>query len=379
MKSPMTRLGTSVVAVFVLAALTVGYFAFRSPGASDPNAPIKIAFIGPLTGSSEAIGVPIKQSIELAIAELSATNPRVSFLAVDDECDAKKASIALQKLVDVDQVRFVIGGVCHEESIALGRIAQANRVVLISPASDAAAYSDIGEYVFRNTQPDTQGGELLAREIASKFKMLGIMTERGEEAQAYHDAFGDAFVAAGGTIVDDEDYAPGTTDFAAQIARLKRTTPKAEALFLNMRNDKSTHAFLDAFRAAKWKIPLYGYPTVAGKAIELPYTKLLEGLIVASAPNLDMTQASAQTFVAAYKAKYGKFDGIDAYNAAGYEAVQLYGQGIASGALTASAMVAYLDGVNAFAGIQGTYSFDERGDMVGVPFKIQKVKNGKLE
>ncbi|MEI7741675.1 MAG: ABC transporter substrate-binding protein [bacterium] len=375
----MTSLGRFIIAIFVLAAITVGYFTFKSDNSPKPDAPFKIAFIGPISGNSSQVGDPIKRSVELAVEELKAKGSKVELMVVDDACDPKQASLALQKLVDVDQVKFVIGGVCNDEALALAQTAASNKVVLISPAIGLAEYSTKGEYIFRNTQPDFQGGTLLGIEAAKKYKTIAVISEANDEASAYKNAFNDAFVKGGGTVVLDEMISPKPEDFLKQAPRIKKVMPKAEAVFINLRSEASIKKFLDEFKKLYWKIPLVIYPNVANQATDIKYKVLLEGAVLAQAPSLDKTSPAVTAFIDAYIKVNKRFTGVDAYNAAGYEAIQILAGGYDSGARTADAMRDYVRGLKSFVGLQGTYQFDLRGDMQGVPFNIKTIKKGKVE
>jgi branched-chain amino acid transport system substrate-binding protein len=375
----MTSLGKFIIAIAVVIALVFGVRAVMVP--KTPAAPtiLKIGFIGPLSGSSSQIGDPMQQAIQLAVDELKAAGTPVEVLFADDSCNPKDAVLAMQKMKDVDQVSVFIGGVCDDEAAALANAAQESKVVLMIPSVPTTLLSSAGDYIFRNTQPDAQGGSLLGDAAGKTRKTIADLSESTDEARAYHDKFNDAFALKGGIITSDEQFASGAKDFSPLLAKMKKTMPKAEALFLNVRNDVSATAILDGLIKLNWKLPIYGYPTLVGKA-ELPkYKALLEGMMFAEAPHLDATNPAAQAFMKAYTDKYGKMYGVDVYNAGGYEAVKMFAAGFAGGAKTASAMRDYLTGLKTFVGAQGDYHFDGNGDMVGVPFLLKSVKNGKGE
>jgi ABC-type branched-subunit amino acid transport system substrate-binding protein len=49
----------------------------------------------------------------------------------------------------IDKVDMIRGGMCSSETIAAGKISQANKVFTIAPISSAPEVSLIGDYVYR--------------------------------------------------------------------------------------------------------------------------------------------------------------------------------------------------------------------------------------
>jgi branched-chain amino acid transport system substrate-binding protein len=49
----------------------------------------------------------------------------------------------------IDKVDMIRGGMCSSETIAAGKISQANKVFTIAPISSAPEVSQIGDYVYR--------------------------------------------------------------------------------------------------------------------------------------------------------------------------------------------------------------------------------------
>src|SRR4051812_22363375 len=72
--------------------------------------PIKIGFIGPLTGDAAAYGEPISNSVKMAEKQINdaggINNRQVQVIFEDAKCDGQTAASAAQKLVNVDKVKF---------------------------------------------------------------------------------------------------------------------------------------------------------------------------------------------------------------------------------------------------------------------------------
>ncbi len=96
-----TKLIISVIIAVVVVA--IGYSVFKGPSEPISTEPIKIGFIGPLTGENAAIGKGIKNAISL-----SAKDKDVQIIYEDDKFKGKLGVTAYHKLRNVDKVDAII-------------------------------------------------------------------------------------------------------------------------------------------------------------------------------------------------------------------------------------------------------------------------------
>ena len=96
--------------------------------------PIKIGFIGAMTGQFTKYGS--YQAVQLAIDNINKNGgikgTPVKLIAEDGKCDPNTAVTAMNKLIDVDQVKVVLGGHCTPESAAIAPIAEKNKVIMLA-------------------------------------------------------------------------------------------------------------------------------------------------------------------------------------------------------------------------------------------------------
>ena len=127
--------------VVVLVVLWGGYSFLQSPSEPVSTDPTKIGFIGPLTGDAAVYGELLRNVIQLAVNEINAAGGiggrQIEMIYEDGKCNGKDGANAMQKLVNVDQVKIVIGGFCSSESLAAAPIAMNNKVLLFSPGSSS--------------------------------------------------------------------------------------------------------------------------------------------------------------------------------------------------------------------------------------------------
>jgi branched-chain amino acid transport system substrate-binding protein len=73
----------------------------------------------------------------------------IELVIEDGKCEGRAATSAVQKLIDIDQVKVIVGGTCSSETVAAGKIAQQYGIPMVSPVSSSPEVSTIGEYIFR--------------------------------------------------------------------------------------------------------------------------------------------------------------------------------------------------------------------------------------
>jgi branched-chain amino acid transport system substrate-binding protein len=79
----------------------------------------------------------------------SSKDVKMELVIEDGKCNGADATSAAQKLITVDRVPVMIGGVCSSEALAVSKIAQENKIVNIVAASQSPNISQVGNYIFR--------------------------------------------------------------------------------------------------------------------------------------------------------------------------------------------------------------------------------------
>ena len=118
-----------------------------------------------------------------------------------------------------------MGEVASTLSLVGGRIAQRRGVPMVSPSSTNPKVTQVGDYVFRVCFLDPFQGFVMAKFARQNLKLskVAILKDvRNDYSIGLADAFRKAFVQLGGTIVGEESYGAGDTEFSAQLTKLKR-------------------------------------------------------------------------------------------------------------------------------------------------------------
>ncbi len=166
---------TIMLIVVALVSLLIGYMV-GSQGAPKDEAGnptqswlplrkesvIRIGFVGPLTGEVATVGENAKIAVQVAADEINAKGgvkgKKIEVIYEDGKCNAKDATSAGTKLISVDKVVAIIGGLCSGETLAIAPLAEKAKIPLISYASTNPKITEAGDYIFRFVASDSFQG-----------------------------------------------------------------------------------------------------------------------------------------------------------------------------------------------------------------------------
>ena len=380
--STITKVAIGIVAIMVL---WFGYqymsqseltMEFRSP---QDTSPVTIGFIGALTGDAASYGNPMRNGVEMAVDEINAAggiNGReLRVIYEDGKCVTKDAVEAAYKLVNVDKVKVIIGGVCSSETQAILAVTEGEKVIVFSPSASSPNLTGAGRYFFRSSPSDAAGGSFLANMILKKYKKISTIAEETEYALALERVLEERFAKSGGTILNSERFAPGTTDFSDSIARIKATNP--EAIFVNPQGDAGA-LIIKQIKAAGITVPLYGTNVLSSEEVIKAAGEAIEGLIFFDNPELDHSDPKTMAFLEEYERRYGHLN-IEYYTGTSYDSVYILAGAIAEvGSEDTEAIRKYLDDLKGYDGVAGKQEFDENGDITGISHVKKQIKNGQV-
>ncbi len=381
-------MNTTTKVVIGIAAVIALWFGYQyisqselTSGSRAPQdtSPVTIGFIGALTGSAASYGNPIRNGVEMAVDNINAAggiNGRELRVVYEDgKCTAKDAVEVAYKLVNVDKVKMIIGGVCSSETQAMLAVTEGEKVIVFSPSASSPNLTGAGRYFFRSSPSDAAGGFFLADVILKRYKKIATIAEETEYALALERVLEGHFVKAGGTILDSERFAPGTTDFSDIIARIKSTNP--EAIFINPQGDAGA-TIIKQIKEAGITVPLYGTNVLSSAEVIQTAGDAIEGLTFFDNPELDHSDPKAVEFLEEYERRYGHLS-IEYYTGAAYDNVYILAEAVAAvGSEDTDAIRKYLDDLEGYDGVTGKHEFDENGDITGVSHVKKRIENGQV-
>jgi len=206
-------------------------------GCAGASKSVKVALIFPMTGPVPTYGQSSKEGAELAIKEWNEKGgllgKEIEWVLLDGGCNAETATDAVNKAIDQDGVKFVIGEVCSGASIPMSVIANEKQVLQISPTSTNPEVTVGKPYVFRACFLDPFQGDVVATFAREDLgaATAAVMYDKGNDyVLGLASYFKQYFEEKGGTVLVYEAYTEADTDFGAILSKVADANP--DVLFL---------------------------------------------------------------------------------------------------------------------------------------------------
>jgi branched-chain amino acid transport system substrate-binding protein len=194
-----------------------------------PGEKIHIVVETDLTGPLAEFGLDIAQGAQTAAALLNEAGGingfEVEMTVEDDRCSGDDATTVANRVASDPTVVAVVGAICSGATVSASNVYEEARIVMVSPSATAAEVTSRGLTVINRVPPlDAIQGVVDARYIyhalgARKLALLHDNDTYGlgldEVVRAEFELLGGEVVAFEGINIDDQDYRPVLTPFAA--------------------------------------------------------------------------------------------------------------------------------------------------------------------
>src|SRR6202050_4899254 len=224
------------------AGLAIGAMQVASPFVvkSLADEPVKIGLDNPLTGTFAAVGKNEVIGCQLAVEQINAKGGMLGrqvqlLVEYSTSGDTATAVQKANKLIERDQVNFLLGNINSALTQAMANVSYEKKVFHIVPGghTDSITGSQCHWNVFRvcnTTRMETNSvSNVLLKSYGKKWYFITTDYAFGHSLQQGFEA---SLKAAGGTELG-ADYTPlGTTDFSANLIKAQSTNPDALILLL---------------------------------------------------------------------------------------------------------------------------------------------------
>lgn len=362
--------------VAFLSSLLILLSACQPGGSSGSGAgPIKIGYIGPLTGDAASYGADTLHGVQLAVEAVNAANGvngrKVELIAEDGRCTGSESASAAQKLVNVDKVVAIIGGQCSGETLAAAPIAEAAKIVLISPVSSSPDVTKAGDFVFRDYPSDALKTKAMAKYFSERgYKKIAMISENTDFAMAFRASL--KIDAEVDTVVFDEVVEPGTKDFRTLMTRLKKVD--FDLFFPNAQSDAVMAPMVQQLREQGLNQQILTHDVGDSVTLLELVPEAIAGAHVINVP----TSGAGGTFEQRFREQFGDAQSTIAFAAHAFDAVGVVLQAIATVGTDGERIRDYLYALDAYEGIVGKISFDANGDVIGIPYGLKEFKDGTI-
>jgi len=359
-----------------------------SSAAAASGAPIKIGLLQPLTGIYANQGKDHTDGFQLYLDSINSTvaGRKIQLVVADDQGTPDVGLTKAKQLVDSDKVDILAGGTITPECYALAPYARDAKVPFVNTGNCIGYDLTISPkyaspYLVRVSAPLLAGTDPFA-DWAYKHgnRKADIMVSDYAAGHQIADAWASIFVKDGGSIVQENYPAQGTTDFGPFLAKLDKSADTLFAFLPGVDGLRMQQAFADYADPQKMAELDYGGGITSG-----PNTAQLKdkavGIWGGATPYVDSIDTPAnQALLKAFKAKFpGRL--IDADVDRGYDGAAFIVAAIkaangnvqdksATGPLITAIHNTQIDGA------RGPMKLDQNGDVVQNAYIQQVVKNG---
>lgn len=377
----MKKIITGII-VIVIIIFGISYFS-KNSNQTVVKEPIKIGFIGPLSGDAASYGVDEKNSTILAVEEINEAgginSRKLEIIYEDGKCSGKDAVSAAQKLINIDKVKIILGGACSGETLAIAPIAEQNKILLFSAFSSSPDITNSGDYIFRNSPSDLDVAKGYVRFIVNKagYKKIAVMSENTDYASGVRKIFNEELRNMGGVVAADEVFKQGERDFRESITKIK--TSGAEAIFINPQSGVTGGLALKQIKELGLKMPVFSVFVFSGKDAQEAAGLAANDLIYFDVAGLS-AEEKGKNFLNKFVSRFGKIGGTEYSAGSRYDSVYIIANALKECSENTECIKNFLYKMDWYYGIIGKYKFDMNGDMEGlVPLTPKIIRNGKIE
>lgn len=343
---------------------------------------IKIGVVLSTTGLLGPMGIDMMKAAELAVKEINDSGGllgrQVELVKEDDTTDAAKALERVKKMVEVDGVQLMVGGMISGAAMAIGPYAAQKGVLVVSPSATAAtiASQPWKEWLFRTTPADEFQGDVLADLVIEKgYTKLAAMVQDNPYGVGLEKALVDSLKAKSwsGKQVVSVHFDPTKKDYRTELDQIKSAGPDV-VLAVTYAED-GIIVFKQASEMGLDNIAWLGCDGNYGDGMfaEPKAAEFMAKAMVAGTRAAGPSGTAYDKFAAAYKAYAGKDSSV--YCDTVYDAVRLIAAGIkAAGKTDPAAVKAEMLKIGKnYDGASGIITFNATGDRVSGTFELWKV------
>ncbi|WP_326723801.1 MULTISPECIES: branched-chain amino acid ABC transporter substrate-binding protein [unclassified Streptomyces] len=392
--------------IAITAALAAGALTLTACGSrddeggssnGDSGTTVTIGIDAPLTGDLSALGLGIKNSVDLATKQANEQKyvDGVTFKieALDDQALPSSGQQNASKLVADDAVLGVVGPLNSSVAESMQKIFDDAKLVEVSPANTNPALTQGVDWntgtktrpyksYFRTATTDAIQGPFAAQYVYndSKKKKVFVIDDKKTYGAGLAATFTEEFKKLGGTVAGTQHIDPDTKDFSAVATQVKSSG--ADVVYYGGEYPQAG-PLSKQIKAAGAKIPVVGGDGIySADFIKLAGASATGDLATSvGAPVEEL--ASAKEFVSNYEAA-GYKEAYEAYGGYSYDSAWAIIEAVKKvvedndGKLPTDARAKITEAMQnvSFDGVTGKVSFDEFGDATNKQLTVYAVENG---
>jgi len=311
----------SMLTMCVVAALAIVFGA--APGWGED---LKIGAVGTLSGGGTEWGLALQRGVTVAFDEINAAGGvkiggkayTLKMIMYDDAYTAQGGTTAATRLVNVDNVKFILGPIGSPPALGVVAVTNPAKVIALTNGYSPKILTPESKYSFRMQIPTDYFAPAVARWLRQtypKVVKVGIISPNDAVGQTLAPLHVQAYNASKFDVVSDEKYDRGLKDFGPLLTRMM--AKGAELLELDGNAPGEAGLMVKQARQLGFKGVIIQTGGPGLEEIIRVAGPFAEGFL--SYDLFDPSDPAVQGYVKGYRAKYeGPIPGISVmyYNAA---------------------------------------------------------------
>lgn len=349
---------------------------------------IKVGAILAETGPAAFLGGPEVRSLNMLVDEINAKGgikgKTIELIVKDSGGSPEKAVSFAKQLIEEDKVFAIIGPSTSGESLAIKKIAEDGKTILISCSAAEAIVVPPTPHVFKTAPSDSYAAQQIFMTMQKKgIKKIAVLAGNDGFGKAGKEQLAKNAPDYGIAIVAEEVYDKSATDLSAIVAKLKANT-EIQAV-VNWSIVPAQSILAKNIRQAGWDVPIYQshgfanikYAEAAGAAAEgiiFPASRLLVAEALPAGPQKDFLLKYKTSYEAKFNEKVSTFGGHT------YDAMTILAKAIEVGGEDREKVRAAIEDIKGLIGTAGTFNFSptDHGGLGIDAFAMLTVKNGQF-
>lgn len=391
----VVRVGASILVASLALTACGSRSGDDNGGGGDSTKVAKIGVIAPLSGDLSALGLGIRNSVDLAIRQSNEQNKipgwKLELAEKDDEAKPEPGKNAATQLASDKDVVAVVGTLNSSVSQQVQPVLSAAKIAQVSPANTNPALTQGAKWkdtpartypgYFRTCTTDAIQGPYGARYLWEKagIKTLATVHDKKAYGQGLVETLTEEFTKLGGKVVAAETINPDDSNYQAVISKIK---PKAPQAVYYGGEYPQAGPLSKQMKAAGLNVPLMGGDGIYDpKFVQLAGTTGNNDLATSVGRPVEELD-TAKKFIEDY-GKAGFKDVYAAYGGYSYDAATAIIEALKASLKDAKsveeARQKTIDSLGSvtFDGVTGKVAFDQYGDTTTKQLTVYKVTGGK--
>jgi len=331
---------------------------------------IKIGGVFHLTGPGSFWGSGEKNGVLMAIEETNSkggiNGKQIKLIVEDGGTDFPKTTNAIKKLINVDDVKIIIGPTWFGQIAS--PLAEESKVLIISPSAGVVPEPNL--YFFDVWPTEKQEVEPIVNHMDKKeIKDVALIYSLNDFSQSVRNNFVEQAELKGMRIVKEFSVKPDEKDFRTIILAIKELN--VDAIYGTFAFYPSQGAFSKQAKELDLGLTLYSSSGTEIPALLEAYPEI-EGTVYGY---IDKGQTEIK-FMERYIEKFDSFPSPS--SAYAYDSANLIIESLNAGKQSPKKISEYLMDIENYPGVSNTISFDDNGRITNKLFVVKIVKDGEF-